>query len=273
MSVAKLSATLLLLLVSCCKLDAWGGRTHQGLTRVLLSSSTKLYEKIEISSLLKGSVAPDKRAKGWLPPGCHGYDPSKENTVNRRMGLAPKALQQIINRIRGQRMTKRQRAFEIGRALHLVQDLSQPFHVGSGLHENRYHARYEKWIDQRADYLTKSGRDLAASCDEPFGRPKEVAEELARQTRQDYIELHRLCRQREWGEELEQLTIRCFGRALRYSRYVESEVRRGKVKKSWAYLVELTATVIFVLTLHLLVRRSSASISQLGSGGIDVSRH
>lgn len=187
--------------------------------------------------------------------------------------MAPKALQQIINRIRGQRMSKRKRAFEIGRALHLVQDLSQPFHVGSGLHEKKYHARYEKWIDQRADYLTKSGRDLAASCDEPFGRPKEVAEELARQTRQDYMELHRLCRQSEWGEELEQLTIRCFGRALKYSRYVESEVKRGRVKKSWAHLVDLTAMVIFVLAVHLLMRTRSASVPQLGSGGMDVSGH
>ena len=262
--VARVFVTILIFLALTEELAAWGGVTHQGLTSILISISTYDYEKVEVSSLVRGSVAPDRRQEGWLPPACHGYDPTKEEGTRKRMGLAPKAFAQIINFIRAKNMSRKQRAFEIGRALHLIQDLSQPFHVGSGLFEGRYHARYEKWIDRRADYLVKSARDRAIKASIRKGRPKDVAEELARLTRLDYLELHRLCRKKEWGKELEELTVRCFARAIRYSQYVEVEVCRGKPKKSWQGQIDLLALIIFSVFLHLLVRDKVSVDIQVG---------
>ena len=265
MKVAKLF--LLLLALSPNTVLAWGGKTHRAITHALVTLVKNISGKC---GLVEGSVAPDKRGDGWLPPACHGYDPSQDDRAKRRRGIAPKSLAQIINTVRARKMTKGERAFQIGRALHITQDLTQPFHTGSGNDERRYHAPYEKWVDKRADaIIQKALVNFHKDSMSLSGRPKEVSEELARRTRKDYWRLHKLCRQKPWGEELESFTARRIADGFHYSLYVLEEANRGHGPNDNEGFWRLFSAFIFALVFHLLAKSSSPSIPKMSGRWID----
>jgi len=256
-----------MLAVVPCRLAAWGGPTHRALTATAVPQVGGAVR----GALLDGSVAPDRRGRGWLSPARHGYDPTALDRPNGRPGLAPSTCGQVINAALAKPLDDDGAAFELGRALHVIEDCCVPFHTGRGMAEARYHARYERWVDERADLLVRRAYEQVQreGWAVPVRRPVELAEMLAEWAREDYLALHRLCRRPVWGAELETLTVRRLAAALRGARVlaVDFEARRRPgglgdgdgMRLPWVWLV--------CLALHVLVRSESWGWSQAREQG------
>ena len=244
---------LLTLFTPSSLLLAWGGKTHRLLSKGVLAQIEWRDELQFEEALLHGTAAPDLRGKGWLPPSYHGYDPKESG---RWPGLAPRAIGDLMNKIRARASLGRQACFDSGRVLHLLQDLTQPFHTGSGRNEGAFHYDYEAWVDERAENMVAQA--VAAYCKREESswdmRPKDLACSLARNTRRDYLELHQLCREKPWGRELEEFTVRRFVRAIEVSVEALRIMKRRVPDSPLLDIVELLGVFVFSLTLHILFR-------------------
>jgi hypothetical protein len=202
--------------LSNCSSDSSEGSSH----------SSKEY----LRALSDGSVVPDKRgANGWLPPSFHGLTPFHIGGEKLR-GKAHIAFRDIMNGVFYVKGDEKELWFQSGRALHVIQDLCQPFHTGSGNNESLYHSGYEERVEERIDYFidrvmkeldaSKGDIDTFSCIASGYESFVDLPIKAANGGRSDFDELHRLCRQGEWTEgkwtgSMETLTIRCLLRATK----------------------------------------------------------
>ncbi len=256
---------LVVFLLMCTEVGAWGGNTHRMLCSLALEVPGNDFKlKGQLNAIaLQGVVAPDRRGPGWLPPIYHSYNPVFVPSPRRKWGngKGPQVISKIANRILGRQLKDSALAFELGRLLHVTQDLCQPFHNGSGMSERQYHAAYERWVDKRLDILRyrivaalrEKAREVSSSSLSELGR---VA---ARESREDYYELHKLCRRRPWGKDLEDLTVKRLVSAVVYSRAMLDEViRRQTLSVENSPALDFFWALLFSLAIHLLTRSGRA---------------
>ena len=204
------------------------------------SSDSLSFTSAFLKELAAGAIAPDRRGVGWLPPSYHGLTPFRIKGEKLR-GKAHIAYKNIVNGILVPRENHKRWGFDAGRALHIIQDLCQPFHTGSGNDESLYHSLYEKQVEKHLEsVMNKVSAKL--SIDQPaiesygmfsFGNDSflHIPFKSADYGRSDFNELHRLCRLGVWNKGVEELTVRCFLRALRlgasFLRELESVISRN----------------------------------------------
>jgi len=225
-----LFGVVMVLVVAVPGLSAWTGICHKRLAvlsaQIAFGSQITHESKYEgfLKDLKAGVIAPDRRGPGWLPPSFHGLTPFNVKGEKLR-GKAHIAYRKIINSILSSSGENKIWWFEVGRALHIVQDLCQPFHTGSGNDEGLYHSLYEKEVERRIELLIEnlkanlgnSEYEIESFSSLSFGDDSflQVPFKSAYMGRSDFDNLHRLCRLGKWSEELQLLTERCMLRAVR----------------------------------------------------------
>lgn len=130
--------------------------THQYLTaRGLLiltndkgyNFSKPFYDYCDI--LLKASDLPDKDESSGRTYMHHFYNPYNDTGLfNTKVTAKTKLMEHALKALELYKNNKESSIEELGRALHYLEDINQPFHVGNLTSLNSNHYSFEKWVDK-----------------------------------------------------------------------------------------------------------------------------
>jgi len=268
---------LLLLFWTVEPLYGWGAKTHRRLTQMALElcsvQSRKSLRGFE-GVLEAGVVAPDGRGKGAIGAYNHCFDPQRFADGDGRCGGGPKTVARLSKGALRARSDDEAFVFELGRVLHILQDLAQPFHTGSGCQEKRYHSRYERWVDEELELLfgTLKPRCVMRRRPKwPIRRWSDTVEEqafaIAVQSKAQWQTLHLACRRRPWGSALEETTVQSLLRGLEVSVLCIDELsyRRCRLTASFAG-VDVFVLALFMVSIHLIGRLGAGAKSNSRTG-------
>ena len=135
--------------------------THQYITSVALSilkndQGSNIMSSTYASTIMQGADLPDKDEIGFLFAG-HFFDPyTQENFLGSKTDTAFTNFMEHYDEAVSLYSTDRTSAFtELGRALHYLQDVSEPHHASNLDATISNHSEFEKYADEhRASYYT-----------------------------------------------------------------------------------------------------------------------
>lgn len=141
--------------------------THQYLTARGLSIlandngynfSKLFYDHCDI--LLKASDLPDKDERSGHTYMHHFYNPYNDTGLfNTKITAKTKLMEHAIKALELYKTNKEASIEELGRALHYLEDINQPFHVANLTSLNSNHYNFEKWVDKNRSLFKATTND------------------------------------------------------------------------------------------------------------------